>query len=85
MIVSTRGQQQGAVLIEYNLASSTPSGIWDVHTRIGGFAGSNLQKAQCPTSGSQPNSACIAAYTSLHVTSSGSGLYLENNWLWVAE
>jgi glucan 1,3-beta-glucosidase len=45
MIVSTQGAQAGAVLIEWNLISSaaSPSGMWDVHTRIGGFAGSNLQ------------------------------------------
>jgi len=44
-IVSTQGQQAGAVLIEWNLMSNAdaPSGMWDVHTRIGGFAGSNLQ------------------------------------------
>jgi hypothetical protein len=92
-IVSTQGQQRGAVLIQYNLASPTtqPSGLWDVHTRIGGFAGSNLLLADCPTT---PNTSaslfnlnfnCIAAYTSFHVTASGSGLYLENVWLWVAD
>lgn len=36
MIVSTQGAQAGAVLIEWNLASpDTPSGMWDVHARIG--------------------------------------------------
>lgn len=87
MIVSTKGQQQGAVLIEYNLVSSStsPSGIWDVHTRVGGFAGSDLQVAQCPTTAAQPNQDCLAAYLDLHVTSGSSGLYLENNWLWVAD
>lgn len=36
MIVSTQGAQAGAILIEWNLASSgTPSGVWDVHARIG--------------------------------------------------
>ena len=50
MIVSTQGAQAGAILIEWNLSSpGTPSGMWDVHTRIGGFAGSQLQLAQCPT------------------------------------
>jgi glucan 1,3-beta-glucosidase len=43
MIVSTQGATAGAILIEFNLASSSsaPSGIWDVHARIGGFAGSS--------------------------------------------
>lgn len=35
MIVSTQGQQAGALLIQWNLAGQgTPNGMWDVHTRI---------------------------------------------------
>jgi glucan 1,3-beta-glucosidase len=81
MIVTTQGTQAGAMLIEWNLASSgTPSGMWDVHTRIGGFKGSNLQVAQCPvTAGSTTvNTACIGAYMSMHITASASNLYMEN-------
>ncbi|KAF2086268.1 glycoside hydrolase family 55 protein [Saccharata proteae CBS 121410] len=93
MIVSTQGAQAGAVLIQWNLASPTnaPSGMWDVHTRIGGFAGSNLQASQCPTTpnttvtSANLNRNCIAAYMSMHITKSASGLYMENNWLWVAD
>ncbi|KAJ8071726.1 hypothetical protein OCU04_002042 [Sclerotinia nivalis] len=87
MIVSTQGATSGATLIEWNLASpsTTPSGIWDVHTRIGGFDGSNLQVAQCPTTGTQPNANCIAAFMSMHVTNIASGLYMENVWLWTAD
>lgn len=88
MIVSTQGTQAGAILIEWNLASSgTPSGMWDVHTRIGGFAGSNLQVAQCPTTPgtANVNTACIGAYMSMHVTASASNLYMENVWLWTAD
>lgn len=87
-IVSTQGQQEGATLIEYNLESSagSPSGLWDVHVRVGGFAGSNLQYAQCPSrpgttiTSSNLKQSCIAAYMGLHITSSASGLYLENTW-----
>ena len=87
MIVSTQGSQGGAILIEWNLATSgTPSGMWDVHTRIGGFAGSELQVAQCPTTPAvatppapiDPN--CIAAFMSIHITKKASNLYLENTW-----
>lgn len=93
MIVSTQGQQQGAVLIEYNLVSpaGSPSGIWDVHTRIGGFAGSNLQRSQCPktpdttVTQSNYNANCVAAYMSMHITKGATGLYLENVWLWTAD
>ncbi|KAK5128062.1 hypothetical protein LTR85_005179 [Meristemomyces frigidus] len=93
MIVSTQGQQRGAVLFEYNLKSpsSSPSGLWDVHARIGGFAGSELQLAECPTTptitvtSANLNQNCIAAFLTMHITPSSSGLYLENNWLWVAD
>ncbi|KAH0372502.1 glycoside hydrolase family 55 protein, partial [Aureobasidium melanogenum] len=93
MIISTQGPQAGAVLIEHNLAAppGNPSGYWDVHTRIGGFAGSDLQLAECPTTPNvltppaPVNTNCIAAYMSLHITSAASGFYMENNWLWVAD
>ncbi|CZR68353.1 related to beta-1,3 exoglucanase precursor [Phialocephala subalpina] len=92
MIVSSQGAQAGAILIEWNLASSgTPAGMWDVHTRVGGFAGSNLQLAECPvtnatviTNANVP-AQCEAAFLSMHVTSSATGLYMENVWLWVAD
>ena len=37
MIVSTQGSQAGAILIEINIESppESPTGLWDVHTRIG--------------------------------------------------
>ncbi|KAJ9151295.1 Glucan 1,3-beta-glucosidase [Pleurostoma richardsiae] len=87
-VVSGQGAQPGVTLIEWNLASSgTPSGMWDVHTRVGGYTGSQLQVAQCPKtpSSSTVNSNCIAAYMSMHVTKSASNLYMENCWLWTAD
>lgn len=90
--VSTQGPNAGAVLIEYNLYSpDEPAGLWDVHTRIGGFAGSHLQQEQCiktpenTTTASNLKKECIASYLSLHITPWASGVYLENNWLWVAD
>ncbi|KAH7118006.1 pectate lyase superfamily protein-domain-containing protein [Dendryphion nanum] len=98
MFVSTQGQQAGAILIEYNLSpisynhsDENISGIWDVHTRIGGFSGSELQAPDCVKT---PNITitehnlvhnCIAAYMSMHVTKFGEGLYMENNWFWTAD
>jgi hypothetical protein len=79
--------QGGATLIEYNLKTTAGSGLWDVHTRVGGFAGSNLQVSQCqkqPGNGAI-NEQCIAAFMSLHITKSASGFYGENNWFWVAD
>lgn len=88
MIVSTQGPQAGAILIEWNLATSgAPSGMWDVHARIGGFAGSQLSVPQCrATSGANPvNPNCIGGYMSMHVTPGATGLYMENVWLWTAD
>ena len=88
IMVSTQGGTAGAVLIEYNLntpMSSPPSGLWDVHVRIGGFAGSNLQVAQClktPSVATSPNPACIAAYMSFHITRSAGNLYVDGSWIW---
>jgi len=85
-IISTQGGQAGAIGIEWNLATSgKPSGMWDVHVRIGGFAGSNLQVAQCPKIQASVNKDCIAAYMLMHVAASASNLYMENVWLWTAD
>lgn len=85
-IVSTQNVQAGAVCIEWNLASAggTPSGMWDVHVRIGGFTGTQQQVAQCPkTPGSAAvNPNCLVAFMAMHVTRGASGLYMENVWLW---
>ncbi|KAI1322736.1 glycoside hydrolase family 55 protein [Xylariaceae sp. FL0255] len=88
-VVGTKGSAPGAVLIEWNLASpsGSPSGMWDVHGRVGGFTGSDLQVAQCPTSpgSSSINTNCIGAYMQMHITASASGLYMENTWFWTAD
>jgi hypothetical protein len=92
-ILSTRGAQPGAILLQYNLASPTsqPSGLWDVHVRVGGFAGSELQLSQCAktpnttvTADNLPEQ-CVAAFMSMHFTPSAAGVYLENVWVWVAD
>ncbi|KAL8724959.1 MAG: hypothetical protein Q9181_006594 [Wetmoreana brouardii] len=91
-IISTQGVQAGAVGVEWNIASKgTPSGMWDVHVRIGGFAGSQLQLAECPAvpdTASPPASveeSCIGAHTSMHVNTGAEGLYMEKVWLWTAD
>jgi glucan 1,3-beta-glucosidase len=85
-IVSTQNVQAGAVCIEWNLASGggTPSGMWDVHVRIGGFTGTQQQVAQCPKTPGNPtvNPNCLVAFMAMHVTKGASGLYMENVWLW---
>ena len=83
-IVSTQGSAPGAILIQFNLAATEGSGIWDVHARIGGFDGSDLQVAQCPTTAAV-STACEAAYLTFWIPSYASGAYLENVWLWTAD
>ena len=87
-IVSTKGPAAGAVLVEYNFAASDePSGFWDFHTRVGGFAGSDFQIAQCKKVVGSPNidEKCISAYMAVHATKQSSGLYMENTWIWTAD
>ena len=87
-VVGTQGAQAGAVLIQWNLLTpGQPSGMWDVHTRIGGFAGSQLQAADCPKrpGDSSVTPRCIGAYMSMHVTKAASNLYMENTWIWTAD
>ncbi|KAH7239124.1 pectate lyase superfamily protein-domain-containing protein [Fusarium tricinctum] len=87
-IVSTREATAGAILIQYNLYSpGVPSGMWDVHTRIGGFAGTYLQVPECPAiKGTNTiNPRCLAAYMSFHITAYAGGLFTENCWFWVAD
>jgi glucan 1,3-beta-glucosidase len=87
-LISTRGACAGAVLIEFNLFSNDiPSGMWDVHTRIGGFPGTNLQLANCPAipGDNSINVDCIAAFMSMRITVEAGGLITENCWFWVAD
>ncbi|GAP92470.1 putative glycoside hydrolase family 55 protein [Rosellinia necatrix] len=88
-VVGNSGPAPGAVLIEWNLASdvSNPSGMWEVHARVGGFRGSNMQVAQCLKKPGNANidTNCIGAFMMMHVTPKASGLYMENTWLWAAD
>jgi glucan 1,3-beta-glucosidase len=94
-IVSGKGATAGAVFIEYNLDTPTtngtsdkPSGLWDVHVRVGGFTGDDLGLDKCPTYPDKENYVdenCICGYLSMHITESAYNVYLENNWLWVAD
>ncbi|QKX63308.1 uncharacterized protein TRUGW13939_10477 [Talaromyces rugulosus] len=84
MRVGTIGGTAGAVLIEWNLNGEQGSGMWDVHTQIGGWTGSELQVEQCPTSAS-PAAKCQAAFMSLHITKDAQNFYSENDWFWTAD
>lgn len=89
LMFETKGPQPGAILMEWNVAGSTPgaAGLWDVHFRVGGSAGTELQSDKCkktPEVTTEPNPECMGAFMLLHVTAEGSG-YFENTWLWVSD
>jgi len=61
--------------------------MWDVHWRVGGTAGTELQSDRCtkdPAHQAAANASCIGAFLLMHVTTQG-GVYMENNWGWVAD
>ena len=89
IIFETQGPQPGAILMEWNVAGSSKggAGLWDVHFRVGGTAGTQLQSDKCtktPDVTTQPNPQCFGAFMMMHVTASGSP-YIENCWFWVAD
>lgn len=91
LIFETIGAQPGAIIIEWNVADpagqQASSGMWDVHVRIGGSAGTGLQSNTCvknPSVQAPANAACEGAFLLLHVTSKAT-IYLENTWFWVAD
>lgn len=89
LIITTKGPAAGAILMEWNLAGSSQgsAGMWDVHFRIGGAAGTELQSDTCPKTPKEkttPKKECMAAFMLLHVTQKGS-VYLENTWFWTAD
>ncbi|KAL9027754.1 MAG: hypothetical protein Q9196_003767 [Gyalolechia fulgens] len=91
LIFETKGPQPGAILMQWNVADPAgqqgASGMWDVHFRIGGSAGTELQSDKCsknPDSTHGANPACEGAFLLLHVTKQAS-IYLENNWFWVSD
>ncbi|KAJ5207928.1 hypothetical protein N7449_002307 [Penicillium cf. viridicatum] len=89
LIITTKGPAAGAILMEWNVAGSSQgsAGMWDVHFRIGGAAGTELQSDTCPKTPKEkttPKEECMAAFMLLHITKKGSA-YLENTWFWTAD
>ncbi|KAF2396277.1 glycoside hydrolase family 55 protein [Trichodelitschia bisporula] len=89
MIFATAGPAPGAILMEWASGASSQgsNGLWDVHFRLGGAAGTQLQADKCaknPGAQHGPNSACIGAHTLFHTLPSAS-VYVENCWFWVAD
>ncbi|RFU27644.1 hypothetical protein B7463_g8690, partial [Scytalidium lignicola] len=89
LIFETAGPQPGAIMIEWNVAETSQgsAGMWDVHVRIGGSAGTDLQSNTCaknPSVTAAANPDCEGAFLLLHVTAQAT-IYLENNWFWVSD
>ncbi|KAK7716836.1 hypothetical protein SLS57_006518 [Botryosphaeria dothidea] len=87
-IVGTQGPAPGAILMEWNVASEPGAGaLWDVHFRVAGYAGSDLQSDKCaknPNSTHDANPECEGAFLLFHATETAS-VYVENCWFWVAD
>lgn len=89
LVFETIGPAPGAVVIEWNLAGSTPgeTGMWDVHWRIGGSNGTLLQSTQCtknPDYYLPANLTCVGSFLLMHITNTAS-LLMSNTWGWVAD
>ncbi|KAK4661295.1 uncharacterized protein QC763_703600 [Podospora pseudopauciseta] len=89
LIFGTAGPQPGAIIMEWNVKGTTPgaAGLWDVHTRIGGYRGTELELEQCAKNPNVTNTIpeqCFGSFMMLHIPAGGSA-YLENTWYWVAD
>ncbi|ETS76517.1 hypothetical protein PFICI_11904 [Pestalotiopsis fici W106-1] len=89
LIIETKGAAPGAIMMQWNLAGSSAgtAGLWDVHFRIGGSAGTELQSDKCaknPNSTHEANTDCEGAFLLFHATQTAS-VYVENCWFWVAD
>lgn len=91
LMFQTKGPQVGAILLEWNsrdpVGRQGVNGMWDVHFRVGGSAGTDLNPAQCikaPDVVVIPNQACYAAFMLLRIGKTAS-LYMENTWGWTSD
>ncbi|EEH15927.1 hypothetical protein PABG_06014 [Paracoccidioides brasiliensis Pb03] len=89
LMIETKGPAPGAILMEWNVAEAFQGsvGMWDVHFRVGGTAGTELQSDSCaktPNSTTTPDPKCLGAFLLLHLTKQASG-YFENTWFWVSD
>ncbi|KEF56629.1 glucan 1,3-beta-glucosidase [Exophiala aquamarina CBS 119918] len=89
LIFETMGPLPGAVMMEWNVAESSQGscGMWDVHFRIGGSAGTQLQQDICMANvagSSEFKPECAGSFLMMHITQQATA-YLENCWFWVAD
>ncbi|PHH68139.1 hypothetical protein CDD80_222 [Ophiocordyceps camponoti-rufipedis] len=89
LMFETLGPQPGAILMEINVEGQSKGsvGLFDVHFRVGGSAGTQLQMDKCvknPSIRKEPNPECMGAFMMLHVRPWATP-YLENVWMWTAD
>ncbi|KAB5515493.1 glycoside hydrolase family 55 protein [Coniochaeta sp. 2T2.1] len=89
LMFETAGPQPGAIMMEWNVAESSQgaAGLWDVHFRIGGSAGTEMELEQCAKNPNVTNPVkeeCFGAFLLLHITEQATA-YLENTWIWTAD
>ncbi|KAK6515376.1 hypothetical protein TWF506_007715 [Arthrobotrys conoides] len=92
MLFQTQGAAAGAILMEWNVRSpqgQNVSGMWDVHFRVGGSQGTNLQSPKCikkPDDQVDPkiDDDCVSAFMLLHIGKTAS-LMMENMWIWTSD
>lgn len=92
LVFETLGPQPGAILMEWNsrdpAGQQGANGLWDVHFRVGGSRGTNLEPAQCAKKPqqtiTQADPACFGAFMHLHIRKTAS-LYMENIWAWTSD
>ena len=90
ILLETMGPAPGAILMEWNVAGTSQgsAGMWDVHIRVGGSAGTQLQSDKCAKNENivhtTPNPECIGAFLLFHITQQASA-YVENSWFWVSD
>lgn len=72
-----------AIVVEWNTADTAgqqgTAAMWDVHVRLGGFAGSNIEVNNCAKQSGHAVNPCIAAFIGLHITSTVSILHSPCN------
>ncbi|PFH55253.1 hypothetical protein XA68_10261 [Ophiocordyceps unilateralis] len=93
LMFETLGPLPGAILMEINVKGETRGekkgsvGLFDVHFRVGGSAGTDLQMDKCvknPSVVADPKPECIGSFMMLHIRPWASA-YLENVWMWTAD
>ncbi|KAG9121204.1 hypothetical protein FRC07_002937 [Ceratobasidium sp. 392] len=89
LVLSARSGSAGAIVLQWNVGEphhqKDMSGMWDVHVRLGGFVGSEIQVDNClATNTNHSVTDCTAAFLALHLTKNAA-VYMEGGWIWTGD